>query len=359
MIVPYLYAVVTGERTGFDGACLRAVLWVLSLFYRAGVLLARGCAWLRRQSLPAPLISVGNITVGGTGKTSLVQVIAEDLIAQGRKVVILTRGYRGSTRAQEHKSTSETMGDEAYMLQQNLPQARVCVDKDRARAARRAFAEARPDVFLLDDGFQQWHLRKDLEIVCIDATVPFGNGFLLPRGFLREPLSALRRASVVVVTKVDGAGDLFGLISFLRSRCPRGLIVRAVYEPVGVQRVGAEKKLQGITVLAGAPVALLCGIADPSSFERLLQRQGLSVGERFIFPDHHRFSARDLESALRRCREQGITKIVMTQKDAVRIRPQDLAARDPGVSLWFLRVQLKIIDNAEAFHSRIRALGVL
>jgi tetraacyldisaccharide 4'-kinase len=230
----FLYYLATDRYKGFFFGIFKSFLWILSLIYglivRLLVLFYRG----RRYRLDCKVISVGNITVGGTGKTSLVEWICRYLKKQGHRVAILSRGYKRETPNLKFQIPNyETMGDEPYMLQMRLEGIPVIVDADRIRAGRRAVNIFKADTVILDDGFQQWRIAKDLEIVTIDATRPFGNGQLLPRGILREPLSSLARADILVLTKTNLSHKTSGIREALYSWSPKASVFESSHEPAG------------------------------------------------------------------------------------------------------------------------------
>jgi len=344
----------------------RFFLFLLSLVYG---LMVRVLIFLNRLfagRLPCKVISAGNITLGGTGKTVLVEYIARYLKSQGKRVAILTRGYKRkvirSARSEAkpppggpgHKVTSEEMGDEPYMLQQKLKDIPVIVDSDRSRAAKRALDDFTCDTVILDDGFQQWRIKKDLEIVIIDAANPFGNRHMLPRGILREPLSSLKRADIFVLTKVDLAPEgAEALKGFLRKLVPGAQIFESAHQPLGFYPLGDPGALQGPDSLRDKTVTLFSGIGDPCSFEELIKKAGVSAGLSFRFPDHHCYSQEDLKKVFEDSRKKNIKTVVTTEKDAARIADLKDAAKD--MQILVLRIGLKL-EEEEKFDERL--LGV-
>ena len=229
----YLYNLVTGEIKGPLGVFLRGCLLVLSWVYGLFVVILASLYRIRPVRLSAKVISVGNITLGGTGKTTLVEYLSKKLSSAGNKVAVLSRGYKRDS----HLPGAQGMGDEPAMLQGKLPQVKVIVDKNRIRAAQTAIRDYASDILILDDGLQQWKIFKDLEIVTINAANPFGNYRMLPAGFLREPLSALRGADIFVLTQVGPGQDLSSLISELQRINPRALIVESTHQPAGFSSI--------------------------------------------------------------------------------------------------------------------------
>ena len=195
----------------FSGKLLSFSLRIASKFWHAGVCIDR--CFTRRVRLPRPVVSVGNITVGGTGKTPFVITLGEELRNKGLKVAVLTRGYKAQS----------TERDEPYLIKSALPDAQVLVSANRVKAAFESLkGPFAPDIFLLDDGFQHWRLHRDVDIVLLDCLLPFGLGEVVPLGFLREPISALARANFVVLTRSDLVADwkLEGLLEYLQVRFP-------------------------------------------------------------------------------------------------------------------------------------------
>jgi tetraacyldisaccharide 4'-kinase len=316
---------------------------------------------LRRYPLGCQVISVGNLTVGGTGKTPVVEAFARELQKAGRKVAILSRGYRKKERpwferllreplepprivSDGHRVLldSEMGGDEPYMLAVNLPGVVVLVDRNRVKSGRYAVRKFGCDTLVLDDGFQYQELRHRLELVLVDRTNPFGNGRLLPRGILREPVGSLRRAHFVFITKSDGnTDDLRRRIEALR---PGAEIVECRHEPRCLRDVLSAAE-QPLAWLAGLPVMALSGIAAPQSFEASLRALGARVIECRQFADHHRYTQQELLDAVNRADDIGVRAIVTTEKDAVRLPRLE----QPAVPIYYLRVNIEMLRGAENF----------
>jgi len=351
----FLYNLATDKYKGLIPGLFKAFLSFLSLIYN---LVVRGLIFFYQLNpcrLNCKVISVGNITLGGTGKTSLVVFIARYLKKEGRKVVILSRGYKkpdGAGKAE--KNEFKILGDEPCMLKNALKDIPVLVDPDRIRSSKLAIHNYGADTVLLDDGFQQWKIKKDLEIVTIDLSNPFGNQHLLPRGILREPLSSLKRADIFVLTKTNLNPDIQDIKDFLSSINPHALIVESIHHPLGFYELNKKDELLGIEVLRGKTVSLLCGIGDPYSFENLMISLGINIGLSFVFPDHHPYSKKDLENIARESKKKNIDIIVTTEKDAVRI-PQLLSCNFQQ-AIFALRIELKITKNEQEFYNRLLQL---
>ncbi|RKH23362.1 tetraacyldisaccharide 4'-kinase [Corallococcus praedator] len=309
--------------------------------YDTGLLRAEPVEGLR-------VVSVGNLNVGGTGKTPAVLHLAEMLIREGRKVGILTRGYgRESPEPVTFTGSEPTpevtvAGDEPLLLARRCPQARLFVGADRVAAARRARDDFGLDTVLLDDGFQHRRLHRDEDLVVVDEAVGLGNGHLLPRGPLREPPSALRRATLLWLRAASLSSGPTVPIPWLEAvTAPR---VRTRYGPTGWWDASGTE--HATTALEGRPVLVLAGLARPGGFLRTVTALGAQVRDAALFPDHHRFTADELRDVAARARREGAL-VVTTEKDAVRL-PQ-------GFEAWVVRLGVEVLEGEP--HLR-RALGL-
>lgn len=283
--------------------------------------LVRAGMWLRRHRpivhVDARVISVGNLTAGGTGKTPLVVERARRELAQGRKVAVLTRGY-GSTPSKKPVAADANgpddvyalLGDEAALVVRKIPGIVVVKCVDRVAAAQAAVERHGCDTLILDDGFQYVRLARNEDIVVIDARNPFGNGHLIPRGILREPVEALRRATHVVVTRCDQASGLESLCARIRAICPDIPVRTTRHAPANCWRL-SDGKTFPLAMLRERPICAVCAIGAPEAFFDTLASLGAAVAERRAFPDHGGIP----ESAL-----SGPLPVVITEKDAVRMR---------------------------------------
>jgi len=320
------------------------------------------------------VIAIGNLTVGGTGKTPVVEKFARELRDQGRNVAILSRGYRSKPQpvhrwflnkllfrddttpprvVSDGKSLlldSEMAGDEPYMLASNLKDVVVLVDKDRVKSGRYAIEKFGCDTLLLDDGFQYWKLRgRRQDIVLIDRQRPFGNERLLPRGTLREPPSQLARASAIFITKSNGnSEELRRRISQLN---PTAGIIECVHHPLYLEDVFTGKQLD-LATINNKKVASLSGIAQPESFEHSLVGVGAELVYSKRFADHHRFTQQEVLNAINRSKKRQAEAIITTQKDAVRFPKID--RRD--LPIYFMRVEIKIVSGAKDFQDCVRKI---
>lgn len=291
---------------------LRALLWPMSVLYGVVVrgrvwLYAQG--WLKQKRLKGTVISVGNLTVGGTGKTPMVIWLAEKFLAEGKRVAILSRGYRGAN------GTS----DEIELMKFRL-QGRVSfgVGKNRFAAGRRLESQQPIDVFLLDDGFQHLQLARDLDIVMLDGSRKLKEQWLLPAGVLREPISACHRADVFVVTRKTERPDIEA------GDAHKFLIFYAQTRLLGFRRHGADASLQYVSELGPGPFYAFCGIGNPEAFFADLSRWHVTVAGKSIFRDHHRYTAADLRRLQRAAQIAGAAGLVTTEKDAANLESENL-----------------------------------
>jgi tetraacyldisaccharide 4'-kinase len=361
--------VVLGRRHGIRAGVLRAILRFFSVFFERIVQLRLYLyrkRIFRERTLGCLVISIGNLTVGGTGKTPVVEKFARALQAGGRRVAILSRGYKSVPRKRrlldrllkrnidpprlvsDGKTLlldSLTAGDEPYMLAQNLKDVVVLVDPDRVKAGRVAIEDWKADTLLLDDGLQYLHLKHRLDIVLIDRQAPFGNEFMLPRGTLREPPRNLRRASYIFITKSTGESNE-ELIKRIRRYNRTAEIIACAHRPQYLQDVITGERLP-LERLDGTYVGSICAIAAPGSFEQGLKSLGAQVDLAVSYIDHHRFSEAELRSFINRCHRRDLAMVVTTEKDSVRM-PR-LSDPEMKVPMYFLRVEIEILSGHESW----------
>lgn len=354
-----LYSLATDRRKGLIPAFIKIFLFILSLLYRFIVFLLVFFSQSFRKRVNCKVVSIGNITLGGTGKTSLTEFVARFFFSGGSKVVILSRGYKSSGRQldnyDEQKATSRQMGDEPYMLSKKLSGVPVLVDKNRFRSANKAINDFKADIVILDDGFQQWRIKKDLDIVCIDSINPFGNKHLIPRGILREPLSSLKRANIFILTKTDlSKGKVATIRNELKKLNSKALIVESEHKPLGFYSIDHAKESFSLQDLKAKTVALFCAIGDPESFKNLIACLDIKVGLFFAFRDHYNYSPEDLDNIIKESRDNNIDTIITTEKDAVRFNDLRLPIAD--IRILVMPIELKITVNEQEFYDRLRHL---
>lgn len=340
-------AIVSGRKRGLGAALLRFGLRTGSWPY-AAVVVARNWlfdhGWKQSYRVNVPVVSVGNLTLGGTGKTPAVEYIARFYRRQDRRVAILSRGY----------GSASGRNDEALVLEDNLPDVPHLQGADRVALAQTAVEELEPEILLLDDGFQHRRLRRDLDIVLVDATNPWGHGRVFPGGLLREPRRGLRRAHLVLLTRCDQAPPpvVDGLEAEIERLAPGIAVVRSRHAPERL--VNCRRQEAPLAILAGKPAAAFCGIGNPAAFQKTLEETGGKVTAFEIFPDHHRYTRVDVDRLrewARRLPEDGL--VVTTQKDLVKIQLDNLGGRP----LWAVAIALVPTAGHEALDAKLN--GVL
>jgi tetraacyldisaccharide 4'-kinase len=347
------------ERPGVAGAVLGAPLRLAEVFFRAGAALRAalyGGGVLDAVRAAAPVVSIGNVAVGGAGKTPAAIAVARSLMARGRAVAILSRGY-GAARSdprvvsdgREVLLGAADGGDEPVLMARRLPGARVVCGPSRAELARMAVRDLGADALVLDDGFQHRALGRDLDVVVLDAARPFGNGRLLPAGPNREPRSALRRAGLLWLSRADQAGgEALAALRILAREATGREPVESRHAPVDVLD-GSLRRSFGVEELRGRRVLLLAGIARPEGFRRTLAALGAEVAAEAIFPDHHPFAPGELERALRAASAARCELVATTEKDAVRLPAE--AAADPR--LRAVRIEAEIVRGGDLLESAL------
>lgn len=345
----YIERVILGSERGALSLVIRGLLWPLSLVYRIGLAcyLALYRLGLRKRTrLPATVVSIGNLTFGGTGKTPAVQAVCEMLLGRGVKIAVLSRGHGGRAKGCAVVSDGSSIfmdsneaGDEPVMLARSLHGVPVIVGKDRRESGRMACRMFDPDIIVLDDGMQYWQLHRDVEISVLDAARPFGSGLVMPAGDLREPVGGLRRADIVLLNNSAGLPDLElrALETRLSHLAPNAELVRCRRVPVGfVSAKGAEFALSWAE---GRSVAAFCGIGQPRPFFDGLRSLGAIITREIEFPDHYLYSDSDIAALDEACRDAGADALVTTEKDLARLRPDAFNAE-----VFAHRVKLEIED---------------
>ena len=322
----------------------------LSFIYGLGVrvrnaLYRRGI--LRTLEVGAPVISVGNLTVGGTGKTPLVEWIANQLGQRGLRVTVLTRGYgrKSSGRVVVSdgsmiRSSVDESGDEPFLLAQNLKlRAAIICDADRVAAARWAIANLKTDVFILDDAFQHQRIKRDLNVLTIDATDPWGDRGLLPKGKLREPVDELSRADCVVITRaVDSSVN--ELRSEIESKWPGLPTFVSRIEIVGLRKLDEMNSSPEVNMMKTTPVAAFCGIGNPESFFSLVRGAGYQLKDTSAFRDHYNYQQIDIDRLVNHAAHNGADAVFTTAKDAVKLKSLSFA-----LPCYVVDIAMKIEDE--------------
>lgn len=376
----YVLDVIYERRSGGFVPLVRALLRALSGLFELAVQIRLRCyktGILKTKSLGCMIVSIGNITVGGTGKTPAVEVFARALQKEGRKVAVVSRGYRSSSRftikrflkklffllpkekqvkvVSDGKKiflNSSLAGDEPYMLAKKLPGVVVVVDKDRIKAGEYAIQEYGVDTIILDDGYQYLPLNPRFDVLLVDTTNPFGNSRLLPSGVLREPLVNLNRADLFLLTKSKPDNDLTELKSTIRQYNYRAEFIECQHRSIELVNI-TDNSVRELSFLKGKRIALVSGIADPTGFEKAIESFGPQVAAVHRFQDHHRFSEKEIQRILKDGNKKNIAAVVTTEKDAVRF-PQLESTK--GIPVFFLRVEMALISGENVFQDSISRL---
>jgi len=306
----------------------------------------------RTRRLDCRVISIGNLTLGGTGKTPAVMMVADTLRRRGFKPAILSRGYGGNSTepvnvvcdGQQTLLSPEAVGDEPVMMAQRLKDIPVLTGRIRYETGRYAIERFGADVLILDDGYQHLPLHRDLNILLCDETRPFGNGVVFPAGELREPLSAVKRADLICLTRCRGENNTDRVHACNRQQAPvvkTGLRVQSVIDLSSGEELGIE-------AVQHQPVEAFCGIAHPLDFFHTLEQVPVQIVNQNYFPDHHVYSMEELKTIENRARETGAKLIVTTEKDAVKLKGHAFA-----LPVYAVRIALEILEGRDEWDRRI------
>ena len=354
----YVVSVIRG-RPGLFPGIIRAVLSLLALLYAAGLefyLFLYRIGVRRAAHLPCAVVCVGNLTTGGTGKTPTTQMLCRLLMAEGKRVAVIIRGYGGEY---EHRCalvsdgervllTAKQAGDEAYLLARTLPGVPIAVGRDRIRTGRLVYEECRPDIVVMDDGMQHWRLHRDMDIVLLNACEPFDNGWTFPRGMLREPKHHLRRAGLILLTNARRAGDenLERLRREISRLAPDKPIFAGDLSPIALLDQNG-REAQELDWLDGRRVSAMSALGNPASFESMLGELGAILAAKYRFLDHHEITRQEFEQVFRKSELARAEAVITTEKDAVK-----MPAVDGMLALLVLRAAMLVSDEA-AFVSAI------
>jgi tetraacyldisaccharide 4'-kinase len=370
--------VIFGRAKGFRATLMRFFMRALSGVFRAIVqvrIRRYRNGWKAQHHLGTQVVAIGNITVGGTGKTPVVELLARSLRDRGRRVAILSRGYKSKKLDSPQKwrdergnpippekmpkvvSTGKALlldskfaGDEPFMLAKNLEGVAVVVDKNRVKGGLFAVSQLDCNTLLLDDGMQYLDLAHAIDIVLVDSGAPFGTEALLPRGTLREPPKNLRRASYILITKCDGTPN-DALVARIRKYNRTAEIVECTHGPICLENVFTRER-KPLDFLAGKWVGAISAIAVPEAFEGSLAKLGARVEIRRRFADHYRFTRKEVEKFMQRCDERDMELNDTTEKDAVRFpKPASI-----DVPVFFLRIEVEILKGREIWDDLIDRL---
>jgi tetraacyldisaccharide 4'-kinase len=374
-IETFVLDVINGKRKDRSARIFSTFLFLLSRLFRA-IVQFRHTLYRKRiyryKTLGCLVVSIGNITTGGTGKTPVTEVFARTLSAKGRRVAILSRGYRSASKPLKEKFldlfrskknvtpprvvsegkgkvllNSHMAGDEPYMLAKNLPDVLVLTDKDRVKSGRYAIRKYGVDTLIMDDGFQHLHLKPKVNVLLIDSTNPFSNHNLLPRGLLREPIKNIRRADYIFLTKSNGGSHLRRLKNFISKHNPRAEIIECTHRPQYLRDLKTLKD-SPLADLKGKKIAAISGIAVPESFETFLTGFGAEIIHTARYADHHRYRKQEIVDFIQESKDKGASMVLTTEKDAVRFPEIDHL-----IPCLYLRVEIDILSGAESFNDAI------
>ncbi len=348
----FILQIITGEKKDALSLAFGFMLYLLSLIY-SGLLIIRlfvyrlGIMKVRKHDIK--VISVGNITVGGTGKTPLVERITEYLLVKKKRVAIISRGYKGV------QGSHGFLADEPQMLKTIFPQAQVIINKDRNAALKVAQGDMGCEVAVLDDAFGNLKTSKDLDIVCIDCLSPFGFGYVIPRGLLRLPFCYLRNAQVFMLTHTDEAPErVEAIITKLHRYNKKAEIFKSSHVPEALYNMMNAQRREP-TFLKDEKVVLLSAIAKPELFEKKVKGLGAQIIKIFYFEDHHVFTDVELQSIIAKCVELKVKYVITTAKDEPRIKAA-VKKKHPNIEILVLKIKLEVKINERRFLERISAL---
>ncbi len=357
----YLLRIIKGKEEGLTAKIVKVVLNILAVIYYC-LIKIRALAYKLRlkksKCLSKPVISIGNITVGGTGKTPLVKFLASELKQQNLNPVILTGGYKAEEKSDltvvanedETLTNAKQAGDEAYLLARLLKNIAVIAGQQRSLTGEYACREFEPDFVILDDAFQHWQLNRDYDIVVIDGTNPFSNGSLLPAGLLREPISSLKRADAFVITKVNqiSGKKLAEIKDEIRNYNFDALMITTKHQPGYLRELTSDK--QEKINLKNKRVVAVSGIGNPKSFTETLTSLEAEVVKHFKFPDHYQYNTEDIMEIYTTATTEDVDMIVTTEKDAVSIETADFSEIVKGeLPFKVLGIEIEIIDSRAKF----------
>lgn len=363
-IIQYVLQIAHGPETPFMGWVLLAFLRSMSYLYEFGVcfkLSLYKSGIKKPERLPCCVISIGNITVGGTGKTPTAQKMAGIIKDLGYRVVILNRGYRSHwgkdigvvSDGEKIYMTAYEAGDEAYLMAKTLPGIPVIIGKNRAITGKYAVEKMQAEVIIMDDGYQHWQLERDLDIVLVDTLNMFGNGCVLPRGTLREPLENLDRGDLFLFTKTDQSSALSRVqlrktIAKYNSRAP---IIESIHHPKNFVEIadwykGIAQSYKDLSELQGKDVMVFSAIGNPSSFEQTLSSIGLNILEAVRYPDHHDYGMLEMQYIGDLAKKKNAVAMITTAKDAVKI-PTEYIYSDRKIPLYILNMEIQVTDGMD------------
>ncbi|MDL1956592.1 MAG: tetraacyldisaccharide 4'-kinase [Candidatus Desulfofervidus auxilii] len=329
---------------------LKLFAYGLSTFYFGGLRLHQflyKSGLLSQKKLPSKIISIGNLSVGGSGKTPFVIFLAKFFKSMGEKVIVVTRGYKSQSKSfivsdgNKIYLTAKQAGDESYLLASNLKGIPVLKGKNRYKAIKLAYKYFSPKIVILDDAFQHYALKRDIDIVLLNAKNPFGNGYLLPRGILREPISALKRAHAVIITKVRHEREIKKFRNFLKKNFSH----LAIFDAFSYINKIFNLKGESFSpfMLYNKPCLIFCGLANPKNFYETCKELNIKIIKFFSYPDHYFYTEKDIKNLIKMAKIFGAEALVTTEKDAVKLKSFNF-----DYPLYYLQLEIKLYQE-EAF----------
>lgn len=346
----FFYELATDKRSGLFDEIIKFFFLILSFVYGFIIRSMIFLYSINPYKANCKVISVGNITVGGTGKTTFVEYICKFLKSKGKMPVVISRGYKSKRNTD---SIALSFGDEPYLLQQKLQGVPVISGADRVKLIKEAVDKYKADTVILDDGFQQWRIKKDLEIVMINAKFPFGNKKMLPAGILRQPLSTLKNADIFVFSKTNLSNVKEETLDLIKKIKQDPVIVQTQHLAQNFYSL-KDSKVYDLSSLQKKKVALFCGIGDPDSFESIVKLLGAEIVLSFRFDDHHFYSAAELKDIAMVACEKGCDFIMTTEKDAIRIKKEQIDSL--SLEIVALSINMQITENENIIYDRLLKL---
>jgi len=350
MVKEYYLSILSGQQRGIIAAIVKSTLSAFTLPYLA-VLNTRNTLYkkgiVRSSRLPVKVISIGNITTGGTGKTPLVEFSVKYLSGSGRKVAVLSRGYGGDNSSQEGDGM---VNDECLTLIENLQDVPVLAGRDRVKSGEKAINDFGVNCVVLDDGFQHLRLKRDLDVVVIDALNPFGGENLIPRGSLREPLQNLERADLFIISHCDQGNEqiIRSIYKKLDQINHSASVCESIHRPVHFDTI-ADGSILELEWLKGKRVYALSAIGNPESFSNTLKGLGADLIKHRVFQDHHVYTEEEIEDVISAAQLLGADAIVVTQKDIVKIRKMNIK----NANILSLRIEIEITRGVDLYKAAI------
>ena len=340
-----LLEIISRRRQGLMPTMVRGLLWMVTPFYSLGIYVRNKKYTQKSKSVTqvsVPVISIGNLTTGGTGKTPMVIWVCRKLRNANHRVAVVSRGYGSKT----NDAGVAMPNDEALEMQHRLPDVPQLQDPDRIKSALIAIEELETECIVLDDGFQHRRLHRDLDVVLIDATNPLGYGYVLPRGLLREPVKNLKRADVVVVTRCEQAESkkIDSIINTIQSHCKDDCIV-CQCQTVATTWIQYDGQSTAIEQMSDEPVFACCAIGNPESFLATARQASPNIVGSHFFDDHHQYSRSDLEQIVAMAQQSGASRVICTHKDLVKIAVNQFG----GVPIFALQADIRFISGEDAF----------